>query len=215
VNQFLEKIYSKSPVWAQNMEMTAFGLYWYWKRFGKWFRREYPNFIAREYYSAEQWNNYQTQSLRNLLKYAVKYVPHYGKTLGGNRDFDNFRIEDLASLPFVTKEMIRKNPDSFVSVEIPKSQIKTSQTSGTTGTPLSIKHTDKIYQTWMAACEARLKKWAGLNYRMSRVMIGGRIVVPSPEAPQNLMSLVMTSQQKGQDWFAYGKKVLNNFRGNY
>ena len=34
------------------------------------------------------------------------------------------------------------------------------------------------------------------------------------DAHETLMSLVVTSQQKGNDWFDYGKKVLNNFRDN-
>ena len=34
------------------------------------------------------------------------------------------------------------------------------------------------------------------------------------EAHENLMSLVVSSQQKNKDWFEYGKTVLNNFRDN-
>ena len=34
----------------------------------------------------------------------------------------------------------------------------------------------------------------------------------SKSAHENLMSLVITSQQKGKDWFEYGKTVLKHFR---
>jgi transposase len=47
-----------------------------------------------------------------------------------------------------------------------------------------------------------------------RKISGGNRSRRGAEAHENLMSLVVTSQQKGIDWFEYGKTVLNNFRDN-
>ena len=47
-----------------------------------------------------------------------------------------------------------------------------------------------------------------------RKISGGSRSRRGAEAHENLMSLVVTSQQKGIDWFEYGKTVLNNFRDN-
>ena len=45
-----------------------------------------------------------------------------------------------------------------------------------------------------------------------RKISGGNRSRKGAEAHETLMSLVVTSQQKGIDWFEYGKNVLNNFR---
>lgn len=47
-----------------------------------------------------------------------------------------------------------------------------------------------------------------------RKISGGNRSRRGADAHENLMSLVVTSQQHGKDWFDYGKKVLNNFRDN-
>ena len=47
-----------------------------------------------------------------------------------------------------------------------------------------------------------------------RKISGGNRSRRGADAHENLMSLVVTSQQQGKDWFEYGKTVLNNFRDN-
>jgi len=47
-----------------------------------------------------------------------------------------------------------------------------------------------------------------------RKISGGNRSRKGADAHETLMSLVVTSQQKGKDWFHYGKKVLQNFRDN-
>lgn len=47
-----------------------------------------------------------------------------------------------------------------------------------------------------------------------RKISGGNRSRKGADAHETLMSLVVTSQQKGNDWFDYGKKVLCNFRDN-
>ena len=47
-----------------------------------------------------------------------------------------------------------------------------------------------------------------------RKISGGNRSRKGADAHETLMSLVVTIQQKGIDWFEYGKTVLNNFRDN-
>jgi len=47
-----------------------------------------------------------------------------------------------------------------------------------------------------------------------RKISGGNRSRKGADAHEILMSLLVSSQQKGQDWFDYGKKVLHNFRDN-
>ena len=47
-----------------------------------------------------------------------------------------------------------------------------------------------------------------------RKISGGNRSPRGADAHENLMSLVVTRQQKDKDWFEYRKTVLNNFRDN-
>ena len=47
-----------------------------------------------------------------------------------------------------------------------------------------------------------------------RKISGGNHSRKGADAHETLMSLVVTVQQQGKDWFDYGKNVLNNFRDN-
>jgi len=74
---FPESIYAISPQWVQTVGLNAYGVYWRWRRFGGKFNEYVDEFAEREHYTAAQWQEYQTQALRELLTYAVEHVPYY------------------------------------------------------------------------------------------------------------------------------------------
>ncbi|MCI0503244.1 hypothetical protein L0Y65_00875 [Candidatus Micrarchaeota archaeon] len=75
----------------------------------------------------------QEESLARLCAYASAHVPHYRKA--GLR----FRsMDDLALLPFSTKESLRSNPDSFLSDSFRGRPLEKISTSGSTGMPVSV-----------------------------------------------------------------------------
>jgi phenylacetate-CoA ligase len=96
-------------------------------------------------------------------------------------DLQNFDLRNLSQLPLLKKSTIREHPEQFISTE-PGKTYNTYHTSGTTGTPLAIKWTNETDRLNAAAYEARVRRWAGLDYKMSRAMIGGRLVVPKGDA---------------------------------
>lgn len=178
----LEKIYSRSPVWVQQAGVSAFGLVWRRRRFGGRFRSAAEEFTSREHFTQAEWRHYQTEMLRRLLGHAAERVPYYRDAFGRRgldaSDFQKFELKDLAILPLLEKQSIRQVPASFLDVNRRRKKLHTYLTSGTTGTPLEIKFTSEMHQVWSAAYEARCRRWAGVEYRMSRAMIGGRLVVP-------------------------------------
>lgn len=182
----LEKIYSNSPVWLQQVGMTAYGAMWKRRRFGKWFQEELPHFVEREAFTELQWREYQTRKIRELLCFAYEVVPHYRQQFGNvgvsKKDLETFQLSELASLPILEKDTIRRDPISLVATTITSRRLHTYQTSGTTGTPMEIKFSTEMHQLWSAAYEARCRNWAGVNNTMSRAMIGGRLVVPQANA---------------------------------
>jgi phenylacetate-CoA ligase len=182
----LDRLYSGSPAWLQHLGVSAFGLVWKRRRYGGRFQQGIAHFAQREGNAPEEWQIYQNKRLREMLAYAIHSVPHYRDTfdkVGVDAEaLVDFTVQDLGKLPLVCKEDIRRQPERFLSETQDSNKLHTYHTSGTTGTPLAIKFTSAMHQTTSAAYEVRCRRWAGVNYRMSRAMIGGRLIVPKAHA---------------------------------
>ena len=181
-----DRIYKVSPVWLQNFGISMFGLAWERRRFGGVFREKLKEFKEREKLSDDQWSTYQKRHLQMLLIHAAQNVPFYQnlfQSIGLSYDrIEEFNLAELHQIPLLEKNDIRKQQDAFISRKTDPKRLHTYLTSGTTGTPLAIKWSTRMQQTWAAAYEARCRNWAGVNHHMSRAMIGGRLVVPKPNA---------------------------------
>jgi phenylacetate-CoA ligase len=180
----LDKIYAVSPLWLQNIGVSLYGYAWRHRRFGGNFTKYVADFVAREHFSALEWEAYQTEELRKLLIHAVRNAPYYRQHADypTPAELSDFRLDQLPELPLLEKNSVRANSELFVVDNISRRQLKTYHTSGTTGTPLAIKFTSDMARRSAAAYEARVRRWAGVNYKMSRAMIGGRLVVPQAHA---------------------------------
>jgi phenylacetate-CoA ligase len=102
---FLNRLYQIFPIFLQNLSITVFGIYWYNRRFGKIFEREYLDSKLREFNTYEQWQNYQTDELRKLLIHCFNTVPYY-KNVFRELNIDEaqlkvFQISDLKNIPFL------------------------------------------------------------------------------------------------------------------
>jgi len=177
-----DSLYTKLPVMAQHAAVSAYGLIWNRRRYGGNFRKKVIEFQSRDNFSVDQWCEYQTRELRRLLIHSYRNVPYY-RDVFSDRHIDegqlrSFNLEDLVRLPLLEKSSIRTRPDQFVSKAADLKKIHTYLTSGTTGTPLAILSSDETDRSVQAAYEARVRKWAGLDFKMGRAMIGGRLVVP-------------------------------------
>lgn len=178
---FFEKLYSISPVIFQTIGINLFGLTWKYRRFGGRFSQLLFEFKSRERFSHDQWNEYQNIELQKLLKTAWK-VKYYCEIFHSNgmtqEDISKFSLDNLLRLPILEKQSMRKNPFLLLPNDAKKTSLHSFSTSGTTGTPLTIFMSDDTHRAISAAYEARCRNWAGVNYKMRRAMIGGRMVVP-------------------------------------
>jgi phenylacetate-CoA ligase len=181
-----DRIYRISPVWLQNLGISAYGLVWHRRRFGGAFPAYVQQCLNRERFTAQEWEDYQTKQLRLLLVSAVQNVPYYREHLGGpGRNMSglaHLTLHDLPSLPLLDKESVRTQSDRLLNRNTATRRLHTYSTSGTTGTPLEVRYTNDMHRQWSAAYETRVRRWAGVNHRMSRAMIGGRMVVPEADA---------------------------------
>ncbi len=179
-------IYSKAPVWLQNVFVSLYGLQWKRRRFGGVFASELKQYKEREKYTAAEWEDYTTHQLRVMLLHAYNTVPYYREkwmAAGITEDqLKSFTLSDINLLPYLSKDDLRKHCKTTLLSEKKENGGSYFESSGTTGTPTSILFSDPMHQRWSAAYEARVRNWAGVDNNMSRGMIGGRRVLPDADA---------------------------------
>ena len=75
------------------------------------FRKTCKFLKKSQWWSKEQLGEYQLQQLSKLLHYAYENVPYYSKVFdeSGLKPKDIQDFNDLQKLPFLTKDIIRKN----------------------------------------------------------------------------------------------------------
>lgn len=222
----LKRVYDASPIWLQNLGVTAFGLAWRHTRFGVGFDKRVRAFAEREGWSPEAWERYQTDELRRLLAHAFLHVPYYRETYAeagfSLDDFQSMRVSDLPALPVLRKETLRERPDDFLADSASGRGVRTFYTSGTTGTPLEIRISARAYRTWRAAMEARCNHWAGVDRTMSRATFGGRQIVPPGQNRPPFWrynaaerQLYLSSFHVGPEYVADYVAALRRFRPEY
>lgn len=178
----VDNLYKNLPIPAQNLSISLYGWYWQKRRFGGLFKQELENFRSRNSWTEVQWKEYQEQKLKDLLIHAFTHVPFYKEKYSQAgfqlSDFQNFKLENLSSLPFLEKQELREFGETKLLAENREKGTFYSS-SGSTGTPTKIYYSPRFHQTWSAAFEVRIREWAGVDRFSSRGMIGGRVVVPS------------------------------------
>lgn len=210
----------------QHIGISAYGLIWKFRRYGGDFARKSAEFHSRDNFNIDEWHEYQTRELRRLLVHCYQNVSYYRDVFSeryiDERQLQSFLLEDLVRLPLLEKNTIRIKPNQFISRNVNPKKLHIYLTSGTTGTPLAILSSDETDRSVQAAYEARVRKWAGLDHKMSRAMIGGRLVVPkgitSPPfwrynifEHQLYMSAFHISPANTPDYV----QALNHFRPDY
>lgn len=202
------------PVKGQNLMVSLYGYYWRNRRLGSTFKNELKSFKKREEYNAEQWKQYQEQKLQQLLVYAFENVPYYTEKygrLGFDTDyFKNFKIENINELPYLEKEDLRKyGKTSLLSTKKQKGKFYNS--SGSTGTPVSVFFSKNTHQKWFAAYETRVLQWAGVSIKEPRGMIGGRRVVVSSEAKPPFFRYNAAEKQTYFSAYHINDKTVHNY----
>lgn len=179
--KYLEKIYHFFPVLLQNVGISLFGLHWYKRRFGGIFKSELQKSLAREYYTGEQWNLYQEEILRRLLIHSYETVPYYSKLLSKigltRKDLIKFKLSDLKKLPYLDKNTFRLLGETELLSNKLEPKGESYGSSGSTGTPTKTRYSIKMHQKYFSIYESRIHYWAGIDYKTSRGVIGGRRII--------------------------------------
>lgn len=176
-----DAFYRGLPCWAQHTAVSAYGLYWYWLRFGPGYRQALNLYSARERFSSAEWERWLQQQLVQLLSAAAEYVPYYRDTWS-NCEKEAARCGQLSALPLLEKGPVRGHPTAFLRSDKALVPRFTFHTSGSTGTPIVTYWSAEEMRKSMAVREARSTGWAGVSFRLPRVTFSGRMVEPEPES---------------------------------
>lgn len=125
-----------------------------------------------------QWNPLETiraqqfEAVRRLLFHAYETVPYYrSRFIAQGRHPSDFRcLDDLRTLPLLTKTDIRANAAALRSSAFDANKVTLKKTSGSTGVPLEIA-VDRDSMEWKRACTIRSDEWSGwrLGQRVAKV----------------------------------------------
>ena len=94
----------------------------------------------------------QWRALSALLAHAEAHVPYYREVFRARklRSEDIRRVEDLAELPVLTKEIVRERTQDLVSETADRTRLILARTSGSTGVPLSYCYDRRALDVWEA-----------------------------------------------------------------
>ena len=177
----LDRIYASLPLSLQNQAVSIYGIYWHWLRFGGRYKAHESDYRNREHYTAAQWAEYHQAQLKKLILLASEKVPYYQRTWTHDQVQAALKGE-LAALPLLEKDPIRRDPKDFVRSDMPREHYYTNHTSGSTGTPIATLWTADEIRDSLAVREVRSANWAGVSFKMPRATFSGRMVEPDPES---------------------------------
>lgn len=172
-------IYNRSPIFIQNAIVTAYGHYIKQLRYGDQYIKQCELLRQSENYSKEELLALQSKKLSELIQHAFDHVPYYRSVFKkyGLKP-ENLCISNFSEkLPTLAKNDIRTNGPAIWSTFFDKKELKIINTSGTTGTPLTI-HTTKTAIQKNYAFFARSLSWAGVSVGDPSVTFAGRVFIP-------------------------------------
>ncbi len=136
-------------------------------------------YLKRERFSVSEWHSWQQARLTELLGAAATHVPYYRNNWSPAQR-EAALAGELKDLPFLEKEPIRAQPESFLSDSISAWPRLTYHTSGSTGTPVRTIWKIAEIRNSLALREARSARWAGVSFKMPRATFSGRMAEPNP-----------------------------------
>lgn len=173
------RIYHQLPYPLRVLAASVRGRYLSRWRYGPQHEALVEEILARDGWSAAQWQAWQEERLAFVLHRAATRVPYYRQQWDERRRRgDKAAWDMLANWPVLTKEHLRQEPRAFVADDCDPRQMYYEHTSGTTGKPLHIWISKETLQTWFAMFEARSRRWYGVSRHDRWAILGGQLVTP-------------------------------------
>lgn len=183
MNPLLEKLYYKSPVLLQNLAVSLMGLKLRRERYHSAGKAMLEQLMRSQNFNAEQMHELRTQQFVHLARHAIsstRYYRDWARKLGISAN-DIQSLEDLEKFPVIEKAYIRTHAADFRAdnPELQKHQFVLN-TSGTTGTPLTV-YSDIISRSKHYAFFTRLRAAYGVVEGDKRATLFGRIILTADQ----------------------------------
>ena len=213
----LEKVYSQSPVWFQNIMISVYGYKLKKQRYGLIYNEHLAYLKDRDYGNFEEEKRMQNEEFLKLLHYAVKHSKFY-REFYKNVDINSIRsVDDIDKLPILDKETLRKNIDDVYTIN-PQDGIA-SFTGGTTGKSLCVIFTREDNQKRMAVLDAFKYRHGFDNGKMKSARFNGKNIVPLGQKKDEywrnnwpIKQRIYSSFYISQDKIPFYVKNLNEFK---
>jgi len=164
---------------ARGAAAGAYGWYVRWWRYSGDTERLVAEALERDSWPAPRWETYQAERLGSILHRAATRVPYYREAWRARRAAgDHASWDELANWPVLGKSDLRAAANDFVADDVSTSRLFKVNTSGTSGTPLTLWRPRHASIAWYALFEARTRRWYGVDRHMPWALLGGQVVVP-------------------------------------
>lgn len=212
-----EAIYYASPVWLQNLLVSLMGYRLYRKRY----TAPYLDLLAQvresRCWNRQQRDDYQSEQLHRLIRHCSTQIPYYQQLFAEHGFHHNqfTSLPDLRKLPILDKQTLRARPEAFRSNSGRPYMMQ--NTSGSTGTPLTLAVNEQTYKTAMALLVDH-EEHHGVPFRSRRATFAGRMVqrandTKPPFARTNLAEnqRLYSSYHLNRYTFPYYREDLDRF----
>jgi phenylacetate-CoA ligase len=179
----LEQLYAVLPVPLQNVAVSLQGWRFARERYGKIYQKYLDELMRSQWLSHEEFREMQTNQLRSLLKEAVDNVPYYQRALSNiSKKIDSISLDSIGEIPILEKFVLRTQTREFTNEQRLKYGYSRVQTSGTSGSPLSIPQ-DSYSIKHNVAFRSRQFRWAGITGEEINVLLTARLILGNENRP--------------------------------
>ncbi len=175
------------------------------------FVHSYTLLKESQWWSKEQLEEYQLQQLKKLLIHAFENVPYYTKLFNkiDLKPGDINSLQDLQKIPYLTKEIVRKNLKTLKATNYPEHRFEDLSTGGSTGQPLRFYVEKGFWRSRLLAYSIIQRNWTGRASFDKCVSITGK----TPFAYQKSgRTLVLSSFYMNDDYLPLFIQKIRKFK---
>ena len=173
---FATGAYARSPVWLQNLLISAYGVHLRRLRFGRTGRTTIARLRETRLLPADEQRRLQLATLSEVVTRALADVPFYRRRGPSTLAVDSF--DRLRELPLLTKNEVQTAARDMVSDRYAGAKLSEIHTGGTTGKPLAV-YCDTHTLQRNYAFFTHFKETAGIHDGDRIATFAGRLLVPS------------------------------------
>ncbi len=139
------------------------------------FLRTYTLLKESQWWSKEQLEEYQLLQLKKLFNHAYENVPYYTEIFKKLKlkPKEIQSLQDLQKLPYLSKEIVRKNLNNLKAANYPEHKFQYLSTGGSTGQPLRFYIEKGVWLSQLLAYGKIQNDWAGRSLLDKSVNIRG------------------------------------------